>query len=746
MKLRGRAARAALLALALRAAVPAEAGGWRITVHGADLTRAADPMESGGVVLVDLTALAPTLHLVVRVGGEEVFIRDAEDREWRGAPGASLLRAPGRTMHLERPLRLEGRSVRVPLAAAAGLAGLALALAPAAKRADLTEAGAASPSLSAPGGWQALSLPKPASPTPQAETPPAAAGLDGIPLDRARESLRFSLGLGHVLGYDWGGEITAAGSVRGLETRLAGFLTAGPAGIELYSGHAALSDPESGWGAEAGDLFSHIRGSAQGLRLQRRSNALSLYLPDPRGGTEDAVLAFQGEAGLGERAAIGGELATDGSWLLRGNLRREPLSLFGYYRQASGSGPGLGLSASLDLVRGVSLQGGWSRSGEGDAAIEWSHASLRLPLRRGLDLTVESAGTGSAFGRGRSGALTLGLPAGPVILRARYQRRETEVFARGPLRPFRSQQRELLATASYAAGPRLHLELQSTSRWAEAGAAEPWQQLAATWRITSRTSLQLAAVSSHAPFPDPLRLRLEQELPRGFTLLAEYGGIPSFQAETGVLNPEGGARVKVVVRKSWEVATPARGALVEGQVGAGLDGALAGIPVHLGPYRAVTDGRGRYAFRNVPRGRYEVRVPDEALPAGYESLPPQDLEVQGASRETADLAVLALCELRGRVYVDRDGDGRRDPDEGIAGVVLRLGEQATASGAGGEFGFHNLRPGAYELRVDTDRLQPGLAATIPSRMSVGLPPGRSLDGVELRLAERRREVVFQELR
>ncbi|HEX7185279.1 MAG TPA: carboxypeptidase-like regulatory domain-containing protein [Thermoanaerobaculia bacterium] len=745
MRLRGRAAKALLVMLALRAAAPAEAGGWRIAVRGADLTRAADPVESAGVVLVDLAALAPALRLAVRVDGPEIAIRDAEDREWRGAPGASLLAAPGRTMHLERPLRLDGRSIRVPLAAAAELAGLTLRLEPSAKRADLTQAEASGPALSAPGGWQAISLPKqPAPLAPHAESRPAAGRLDGTHLDHARESLRFGLGLGHVHGADWGSEIAATGSVRGLETRLAGFLTAGPAGLELYSGHAALSDPESGWGAEAGDLFSEIWGSAQGFRLQRGSSGLSLYLPDPHSGSRDLVLALQGEAGAGERVAIAGELATDGSWLLRGRMRREPLTLFGYYRETAGAG--LGLSASLDLVRGISLQGGWSRSGEGDAAIEWSHASLRLPIRRDLDLTVESAGADGAFGRSRSDALILGLPAGPVILRARYQRRQTEVFARGPLRPFRSEQRELLAVASYTAGPRFHLELQSTGRWSEAGIAEPWQQLAATWRITPRTSVQLVTVSSNAPFSDPLRLRLNQELPRGFTFFAEYGRTPSFQAETGAAGLQDGARIKVMVRKSWEISTPARGALVEGQVGEGAGGALAGVPVHLGPYRAVTDGRGRYTFRNVPRGRYEVRVPDEALPAGYSGVPPRSLEVQDRSRETLDLAVLALCELRGWVYVDRDGDGHRDPDEGIAGVALRLGKQATASGADGAFGFHNLRPGAYDLRIDVDRLRPGLAVTVPSRMSVGLPPGRSLDGIELRLAERRRGIVFQELR
>lgn len=719
---------------------------WTVALRSLDVTRAASPVFTGGVLLVDTAALGPSLGLQVRVAGRDVTVRAAAGVEWRGAVGDTRLSGPGRFLELERPLRVEGPSVYLPVAAVAELAGLRAVLDPDARTAAFLD-----PAGTSPSGWQAFTVAKPATPDSQ----------NGASSRRARRSvllppdhdtLRLSVGVGAVPGADQGGELTATGSVRGIETAANALLTSGPMGLVLHSGHALLTDPERGWGGEAGDLFSEVWGFARGARFRWRRGepdraswpALSVYLEDPRAGNGETVLAYSDEVHLGRFTAFGGELASNGSWVVNGRLQRDRLRLFGYLRDASGrfEDRGSGLSGSLELPRGLSFQAALSRGGPPDRRLTGRSFSLQIPLRPGSSVSLETVRSDGAGLRGRTDAVAAGTALGRVQLRGRYQRRRTDFLLAG--NRLRFAQDELFTSASWLAGPRFRLEAQLAQRRPEHGELDLWEQVNASFALSPRTSLQLFATSSSSGLADAFRVRVDRELGSGFSLFAEYGDVVTFQPQG--LSRKDRSRVRIMVRRIWDVATPASGSGIEGTVGgAGLP-PLAGLPVELGPYRTVTDGEGRYSFPHVPPGSYDLWVPTEALPADLAAGPATRVQVQRGRSRQIDLPLVPLGEARGWVYVDRDGDGRRDPDEGVGGAVLILDGRATSSAADGSFGFFNLPPGKHEIRIETGRLAAGLETLPPSRMELGLPPGRSVDHLEFRLREKKKPVVFQEAR
>jgi hypothetical protein len=746
--LRSRAARAALLLLAAPAlAAGASREAWRVSVRGQDATRAADPRIEGGVLTVDAAALGPTLPLLVRAAGRAARVRDSTGLEWQGADGDGRLTAAGRALQLDRPLRIDGPSVRLPAAAVAELAGLALVLDPDGRTAAFLDR--AGPAPSAPRGWQALVLPKP--PAPGGAAQPSSHPRPDVFLPPDHDTLQLGLGLGAVPGADGGGDLTATGSVRGIDTALALLTTTGPQGFQIQNGHAALTDPGRGIGVEGGDLFSGIWGLTQGARFRWRRGdgeagswpAVSVYEGDPTGGNPRTVVSYADEIGIGRWSLLGGELASDGSWLADGRVRRDRYSLYGYLRNASGpfgATRGAGLSGSAGLPWGMDLQGSWSRGDAAGLRLGERRLSLRVPLRAAdLTLTAESAGTGRA--RQRTGSVEGATALGRLLLRGRWERRETTLAGLLSGGSPRFAERDLFAAASFLAGSRLRIETQAVERRSGAGVRERWGQLGAALSLWRGSTVEILATSSTSGFGNSFRVRLDQEIRPGFSLFVEAGDVVTFQPVTGAPDR---ARLRLMVRRTWDVATPPTGTAVEGVVA--TSGALspAGLPVALGPYRTVTGDDGGFRFPNVPPGEYDLALREQALPAGAVAGPPARVSVGRGESRRADLSAVAAGEAHGWVYVDRNGNHRRDPGEGIAGAVLVLDDRATATAPDGSFGFYNLPPGTHRLRIETDHLPPGLQAQIPTRVDLGLPAGRSIDGLEFRLQERSKPVVFQE--
>jgi subtilisin-like proprotein convertase family protein len=159
----------------------------------------------------------------------------------------------------------------------------------------------------------------------------------------------------------------------------------------------------------------------------------------------------------------------------------------------------------------------------------------------------------------------------------------------------------------------------------------------------------------------------------------------------------------------------------------------------------VTDAAGRYAFGDLPPGRYAVQFALSTLPAGYvvtTANPPHvadDRDSDGATGNgqtpatpflpsgsadwTLDLGIYQpVVQIGDYVWRDLDGDGVQDADEpGIGGVTVHLlrgdgsdtGQTATTD-ATGHYLFNNLPPGAYAVRFALASLPPDCTVTRPN--------------------------------
>jgi hypothetical protein len=747
-----------------RAAASGDDTPWTVWVDGREQAAAA-PLEVADEILVDIMALAPALNLEVHLSRDLVRVLDSGGRTWLGRAGVDTLESGGELLRL-RWVRVGRGTWHLPAPVAAELGSRDLRLDRARRRIDLAapvthllEASELGPvqAESAQGeGWESFTLEKSAEELredrrldPVAATPASQSLPPELPPQHDR--VRLGLGIGHVEGADWAVDATASGAISGLATHLSAFVTLGAAGAQLYSGRLDVADPDRGWAVEAGDLFSEAWGFARGLRFSwrqgRRHPAVAVYVPDDRGRYDESIVAYRDEIQLGESLVMGGELTSDGAWLVRGSFRHRRLSLYGYTRGTpDGAGSGQGTTFAYQLANGIALQGSVSHTGDGAAGIDWGTASLRLPLYRGADATVEVTEVDGPWGRSRAEAATLAVPLGPLRLRTRYQVRQNEIVSSSaPGRSYRNQ--ELQAGLTYVGGRRLRLDLQGATLWPEGGQTVTWGQLVASYALGPTTSFQMLGTLSGRAEVELYRLRLAQELPGRFEVVVEYGDVPPFQSESA--RRVGWAdthRLGFTVRRTWDLDTPARGAQVHGRVLETSGRRRPDVAVRLGPYRTYSDARGEFTFRNVPAGSYELYVEPAGAPAHLAPVgSPVALELGRSSREVIDLHLAPLSGVRGHVYVDRNRDGRRGAGEGVAGIVLVLGEEATASATDGSFAFHNVPAGSHRLRLAAEHLPADVAVAGPSELDLGLPSGRSLTTLELRLVERHREVVFQEM-
>ncbi|HSM02308.1 MAG TPA: SdrD B-like domain-containing protein [Acidimicrobiia bacterium] len=136
----------------------------------------------------------------------------------------------------------------------------------------------------------------------------------------------------------------------------------------------------------------------------------------------------------------------------------------------------------------------------------------------------------------------------------------------------------------------------------------------------------------------------------------------------------------------------------------------------------VTDGDGRYEFRNLWYGDYHVEID---IPSGFLASPQDqgpdeakdsDIDSSGVMARTTldprehdpkwDAGLYRRASIGDRVWNDLDADGIQDAGEpGVAGVTVRLFDGAgvevgsTVTNGAGEYSFENLTPGAYHVEV-----------------------------------------------
>jgi hypothetical protein len=152
--------------------------------------------------------------------------------------------------------------------------------------------------------------------------------------------------------------------------------------------------------------------------------------------------------------------------------------------------------------------------------------------------------------------------------------------------------------------------------------------------------------------------------------------------------------------------------LLKGEQAAGEAPGLSGVKLILYPAEAMAnskpfiqmvDGNGTYEFRNLAPGKYLLEIDTTTLPANFR-LPVQTrwpVTVSPLQGFYMDLPFAAQRAISGIVYVDRNGDGKFDPqtDVVVEGARVVAGKAEAMSNRQGLFLLRNLPAGKIEVRA-----------------------------------------------
>jgi hypothetical protein len=161
---------------------------------------------------------------------------------------------------------------------------------------------------------------------------------------------------------------------------------------------------------------------------------------------------------------------------------------------------------------------------------------------------------------------------------------------------------------------------------------------------------------------------------------------------------------------------------------------LPGVPVFIdandngsldrGEESVIANRSGRYAFSGLARGTYAVR----AVSAGL-TVDVAIATVRGTQVRVRDFGVRSGATLTGRVFVDTDRDGLRDPSESASAAfqifiddnengVYDVGELWTITQNDNSYAFCGLTKGSYTVRVKLPKSQ---KATTPVSVRRDVP-------------------------
>jgi hypothetical protein len=769
-----RAAVAALLLSLLINSVGTAESLWTVAIVGRRDVVLSLRVGADGMPMADVHLLASDLSLAVSAHNDAVAIRDINGVEWQTSNGSTRLDGPLESRPLANPVQVMQDAVFLPLDAIAKLSGRNLVLedrgraflipppAPAPARRSATTpasttalATAGGGDIGGPLGWQAFDVPKTADEREamirESDDFVALRNRPALPevMPSAHEAVGLDLGVGFAQRGGAALDVTGGGTIAGYRVGVAGFLTANTGDATFRSGRIAIENPSSSWTAEAGDLLSEMRGLARGVRYSRRVTSrwrpgVSFYVNDARVPGDRTAIAYRDDLLLTRNVDVRGEAATDGSHFVALRLIAGKGNVETFHRYASDRAVfEHGVAASYNVGRGVNAYGG-VRVSTGDLHDRWTMAGIALPLVHGSSFSIEQARTERQASSDVANTFGLQLPFGPVRVIQRYTQTDVALLE-GPS-IFESGRRQLQSMASFSPNSRLRFTYQVGTQWYAGSDARQWTELESALRMTRSTSIH--AVTGFPDVRDPFRLRVgvQQLLPHAFRLSVDYGHLPAFESPTS-LQPEA-ARLLVMVRRTWNIRTPAAGSDVDGVVRDDSGAPVAGVAVALGPYLAVSGINGSYRFEHVPPGEHELAVPAQHLPAAFGLADqPRVLKVGPNTAAHADLGVTALRAVHGHVFVDRNGNGRADDDEGAAGVVVRLDDRGTATltNQSGNFDFYNLEPGSYAVWIDTARLPADLEVASARRLTVDLQPDRPATNVDFRLAVHDKPILMQDL-
>ncbi len=666
-----------LLFCALCVSAPLHASAsWQVSLDGRDVTSAASPIIGGDGPSLDIAALGPALGIRAQVSGQALLVVDGKGYEWSARSGAYLLASASKTISLSRPLRILGGAAYLPVTAVAELAGISVRIDKVNRVVEFTSPGVKS--ISEAAGWQPFT--------------------------------DVDVGFGATLGAQSGGYR--------------------PSGVRL-----TLNDSEQGRALEAGDLFSDISGIARGIRYSWRArgdrwSGLSFYAPGLPEGARQPLLAYRDEFKLGRSVWLGGEIASNGAAYSKIRIETGHLSLFAYGRAPSGGLPAsAGAYIAHELPGGLSVYGSFSRS---HRVVERSTAEslgIRIPTRRGVDLTLERNWFGTGTTASVMNSAALAVPLGPLRTSIRFnQAAAGSILIPGAGQASAGQlNRQLAFSAAFLGSRRMNLDYQANLNWHAAGRSAATEQVVGGFRLTARTELQ--AISAFPNLLDASRLefRLNHSLRSDLGISLGYGA-PVGYAPAGAKAPA--RQFMLTLRPQWGVATPARGGHISGHVADQTGRPAPGVEVRVNAYRAVADSKGFYHIENLPSGTYNITLGANTIPADYKSAEaPRTLVVGPGTSAKMEFRVIPLNSVSGRVVYDRGDETQSGQAEGVPNVVLHLGSAATSTGPDGSFAFYNLEPGPHSIRLDTERLATGLALASPEEATATLQPDGSSSGV-----------------
>jgi len=738
-----------ILATLTCAALEAAENLWTISIVGGhEITLPV--RQAGDVPTANVLLLARDLELAIDQRDDRVVIRDASGVEWHIANGSVLLEGPQGSRALDSPAVIAAGSVFLPLTSIAELAGRKLVV-DRSRAMLLPVTSVRSLAARAPTGWDQFQIKKTDAELKEMRRLEGTAGDSDRPLVResqppAHESLSLDVGLGIAQGLSGAADVLASGSAEGIRINLNAFLTYGADGVLVRNGRLTLQDPAGTWSLEAGDVLSDVRGAARGIRLGRALRpwwrpSVALYVHSAAlSATDQSAIAYRDDLQLPFNLSIRGEAISDRSSLLgiRWLQGRFSIDTFSRYTASRGTHDH-GASVSYDLWRGITAQAG-ARLSTGAADDRWYFGGVTVPVAKGAAFTLER--TRSGLQAADTSAFGLQLPIGKLRIMQRYQWtdigfvREPAINATGG--------RQLQSMASYSPVRRVQLSYQVATQWTASAIAKQWTELHTVFTISRATSIHAVTGFPDIASPERFRFGLQQNLAHGFRLAIDYGRLPAFQTT----DPDAAdhARLLVMVRRTFAAKTPARGTEVRGKVVDPRGEPVPGAPVTLGPYVTTAAADGSYRFSHVPTGTFDLGLDTLRLPARYSSDGVrQHLDLTGA-RKTVDLHAVPLHAIHGHVYIDRNGNGQFDADEGIPNVVLRLSQDefATMTDEGGAYGFYNLPPGSYQVWIDADRVSRDLRIVSSGSIDVQLDDaGQSRTGIDLQVAVKEKPIVMQ---
>jgi len=524
------------------------------------------------------------------------------------------------------------------------------------------------------------------------------------------------------------------------------FTTQGARGMRYGGGQAVLRDDSRNSRIEVGSILSDLWGAGTGLRIgtsrDGRWSNVSLYVPGVNSSYRSASLAYSSELRLSSRLSVGGEAATDGSLFLKNRFLSGPLQVYGYKRiMRDASRQGQGVSASYAFARGINLSAAISRSGSGSSRSDWQSVALQLPVTRTISLTLNRSLSTQETGRTGMSGVALSMPIHRMQVSMGYQFGSTTT--NGPTYSATSRQRALNLAMGYPVNPGARFDYQMSTRWQDDGSAVQTGQLLSAFRLAKSTDLQIVSGFPNLSDDSLMRFRLVQNVSSNRNFALEYGRLQPYQSGDAAPADRG---FTLMFNQSWTAKTRASGGTVRGRVLDPMGKPVRSVRITLGQYHQRSDAAGRFEFKNVPAGNYDLAVDPASLAANFQDRAERiAVQVTERSNDSREFHIVPLGSVNGRVFEDSNGNGRFDDGEGVANVVIHLGDAVTMTRPDGKYSLDNVAPASYSVSLDLERLRTGLVPASPSAAPVTLKPDQAVDSVDFIVRRQEKSIEFQNL-